>query len=185
MSETALPVSRISSLSFRFDPTEDRICCIGVPAGVATGHIEMWVTNRLGFQFLESMHENQPASDQKTDRVETSSDLRDLVTYGYSVEQAREETKGQVSRRDAKAAAPIRNATWLVRRIQVQKKDESLNLILIGEKEAAGCTLTRSQFLRIVDMLEETFRKAEWALPETSYSNIGSKLAGATGSRLN
>ena len=86
---------------------------------------------------------------------------------------------------DAIAMAPQRNANWLIRKIQVQKKDDKINRILIGSDDAAGFTLDGDQFLRIVDMLEGAFREANWVLPERSYSNMGSKLAKASGHSLN
>lgn len=185
MSDAKPDVRRIGSISFRFDEIEDRICCIGVPAGVATGHIEMWLTNRLGFKFLESAHDARPAADKKASQEEDKSELASMVDYGNAVQQARNETQKNISRGDAKSKAPVRQSTWLIRTIQVQRQDGLINLILIGEDDAVGCSLNGQQFLRVVDMLENAFSKAQWPVPNQSYSNLGSKLAEASGQRLN
>lgn len=191
MSDSKPEVLRLGKISFRFDEAEDRILCIGIAAGVATGHIGMWLTNRLGYKFLESAHAKRPDKpDEKELNEQPASEsedaeLRSMVDYGYTVEQARRETRSNVTQGDAIAMAPQRNANWLIRKIQVQKKDDKINLILIGSDDAAGFTLDSDQFLRIVDMLEGAFREANWLLPERSYSNMGSKLAKASGHSLN
>ncbi len=185
MSESTPAVRRLGSISFRIDEAEDRICCVGIPAGVATGHVEMWLTNRLGYRFLESVHETRPDRDDTTaPKVETDS-LKTMAEYGYIVDVARGQTKRQMSRGPATASAPVMNASWLIRQIQVQKKGSQINLIVVGDDDAAGFTLTPQEFLRIVDMLEATFKKAGWALPAKSPSNLGSKMAEASGQQLN
>lgn len=185
MSDQHPEVRRLGSISFKYEESEDRILCIGIPAGVATGHIVMWMTNRLGYQFLSSAHAKRPDKDDHAEPEGDDAELQSMVDYGYTVEQARRETEKGLSRGDPKAKAPLRHATWLIRKIQVQKKDDMINLILIGNDDAAGFTLSSKQFLRIVDMLEEAFKAANWVLPDRSYSNMGSKLAEASGQRLN
>lgn len=185
MSDSNPEVRRLGSISFRYVEAEDRICCIGIPAGVATGHFVMWLTNRLGYKFLESVHEKRPDRVGRSAAEVDGSELRSMVDYGFSVQRARSQTQNHVQRGDALAKAPVQQANWLVRKLQVRKKDEMINLILVGDKEAAGCALSASQFLRIVDMLEDAFKSANWDLPERSYSNLGSKLAETSGQSLN
>lgn len=185
MNESSPEVQRLGSIAFRFDEIEDRIRCIGVPAGVATGHVEMWLTHRLGFRFLESVHESRPDRDDTTAPKIDSGSVESMAEYGYVVDAARKETRKQVSRGVAAAKAPQRQASWLIRQFQLQKQDTRINLILVGEKEAAGFTLKPQEFLRVIDMLEDAFKKAGWALPEKSYSNLGSRLAQESGQQLN
>lgn len=178
-------VRRLGSISFRYEESEDRIRCTGLPAGVATGHILMWLTNRLGYKFLEAAHAQRPDKEEHAASEARDAELKSMVDYGYKVEQARRETSKNVRLGDPTLMAPQQHASWLIRTVQVQKKDDLINLILIGDDDAAGFTLSRQQFLRIVDMLEDAFKKANWVLPDKSYSNLGSKLAEASGQRLN
>ncbi len=185
MSDPNPQVQNLASISFRYMEAEDRICCIGVPSGVATGHIAMWLTNRLGFRFLESVHEKRPDRVAPPAPEADGSELHSLVDYGYSVQRAKSQTQKSVQRGDAKKQAPLQQANWLVRKLQVRRNDAVIHLLFVGDNEAAGCALSAPQFLRIVDMLEDAFKKANWKLPERSYSNLGSRLAESSGQVLN
>ena len=180
MSDTTPDVQRLGSIAFRVDEAEDRIRCIGIPAGVATGHVEMWLTNRLGFRFLESVHETRPDREDTT-APKVGDSLNSMVEYGYNVDSARRETRHQMTRGQATAKAPERQASWLIRKIQVQKIDQRINLILIGDGDAAGFQLEPQEFLRVVDMLEAGLQ--EGRLGSAGKIAVQSRLADGRGVR--
>lgn len=177
---TGSPVVALKSLGFRYDAIEDRIRCVAVPAGLATGQLGFWLTQRLAFQFMEQVHLNFGPEKTESGKPEPVA----LTRYGIAIVEAKEKTAPQVQMLPADEKTSLGD-DWLVTKLSMRTIGGRYHLYFIGAERAAGLSLTLVEIMRVVDMLETTFSAVGWKLPQGSYRNLGTYLAESEGQRVN
>lgn len=178
---TGSPVTALKSLGFRYDAVEDRIRCVAVPAGLATGQLGFWLTQRLAFQFMEKLHKSFGTEKTESGRPEPQA----MTRYGAAMSQAKQNTATQIGRLSEKQQTFLEGEVWLVTKLSVQTIGKRYQLFFFGKGRSAGLPLSQAELMRVIDMMESAFAAAGWKLPQGSYRNLGAYLAESEGQRLN
>jgi hypothetical protein len=147
----------MSSLTFHYEQTEDRILAVVNIEDADT--MSYWLTRRMTLNLIDHA---TPYLDKMSPVIsKTPSNMRaELSEMERQVALAR--TADAVTSTPTEVVAPAAGTADLVMEVTIAKTGEEFALVLRGRNGHASVTWSRDHLQRIVAMLEELTAKAGW-----------------------